>query len=78
MEERWASAWPHPAAMTGFIRDRSDGHLSIRQVVTEPDGANDPSITMPSPGSRGQERSTGCRVCAAIFSLGAGVDHILR
>ena len=48
-----------------------------REVVTEPDGADDPSITYAVVWKQRRNLLSKLPNLRAIFSIGAGVDHIL-
>ena len=48
-----------------------------REVVTEPDGAEDPSITYAVVWKQRRNLLSKLPNLRAIFSIGAGVDHIL-
>jgi glyoxylate/hydroxypyruvate reductase A len=65
-------------AMTGMNPRPWYGLLSqARQVVTEPDGAEDPTVTYAVVWKQRQHLLSRLPNLRAIFSIGAGVDHIL-
>jgi glyoxylate/hydroxypyruvate reductase A len=64
-------------AITGFHPQRWHELLSTeREVVLEPDGPNDPSITYAVVWKQRPNLLSGLPNLRAIFSVGAGVDHI--
>lgn len=65
-------------SVTGFSPRRWHGLLSAeREVVTEPDGKADPSITYAVAWKQPPNLLASLPNLRAIFSIGAGVDHIL-
>ena len=65
-------------SMTGFSPDRWRELLSERrEVVLEPDGPRDPSIDYAVVWKQRPKLLAGLPNLKAIFSVGAGVDHIL-
>lgn len=66
-------------AVTGFHPQRWHELLSAeRDVVLEPDGPNDPSITYAVVWKQRPNLLTGLPNLRAIFSIGAGVDHLFQ
>src|SRR5262245_62250028 len=66
-------------AMTGNTRQRWYELLSAgREVVLEPAGPRDPSITYAVVWKQRHNMLSGLPNLRAIFSVGAGVDHILQ
>jgi glyoxylate/hydroxypyruvate reductase A len=66
-------------AVTGFHPQRWHELLSAeREVVLEPDGPNDPSITYAVVWKQRPNLLSGLPNLRAIFSIGAGVDHIFQ
>lgn len=66
-------------AVTGFHPQRWHELLSTeRDVVLEPDGPNDPSINYAVVWKQRPNLLTGLPNLRAIFSIGAGVDHLFQ
>lgn len=66
-------------AVTGFHPQRWHELLSAeRDVVLEPDGPNDPSIDYAVVWKQRPNLLTGLPNLRAIFSIGAGVDHLFQ
>ncbi|MCV3239845.1 2-hydroxyacid dehydrogenase [Mesorhizobium sp. ZC-5] len=66
-------------AVTGFHPQRWHELLSAeRDVVLEPDGPNDPSINYAVVWKQRPNLLTGLPNLRAIFSIGAGVDHLFQ
>src|SRR5262245_20847670 len=66
-------------AMTGINPQRWHRLLSLdREVVLEPAGPKDPSITYAVVWKQRHNMLSGFPNLRAIFSIGAGVDHILQ
>jgi len=65
-------------SVVGFVPRRWHELLSAsREVVTEPDGPKDPSITYAVVWKQPPSILSGLPNLRAIFSIGAGVDHII-
>ena len=66
-------------SLTGYQPQHWQDLLSRRRdVVLEPDGRSDPSITYAVVWKQPPNLLSGLPNLRAIFSIGAGVDHIFR